>query len=187
MAEAVSRLKVQYKEKIIPALKKQFGYENLMQVPKLEKVVINWGLGAATQNPKIIDNAVSELTAIVGQKVVVTKAKKSISNFKLRANVPVGVMVTLRNERMYKFLDKFFNIVLPRIRDFKGVSDRSFDGRGNYTLGLKEQTIFPEINIDKVEKVTGMNICFTTTAKTDNEARQLLKELGMPFVKRENN
>ena len=187
MAEAVSRLKVQYKEKIMPSLTKQFGYKNIMQVPKLEKVVINLGLGAATQNPKIIDNAVSELTAIVGQKVVVTKARKSISNFKLRANVPVGVMVTLRNERMYKFLDKFFNIVLPRIRDFKGVPDRAFDGRGNYTLGLKEQTIFPEINIDKVEKVTGMNICFTTTAKTDNEARQLLKELGMPFVKRENN
>jgi len=182
-AEAVSRLKTYYKEKVVPALMKNFGYGNIMQVPKVEKVTINVGVGMATQNPKIVDLAVAELTSIVGQKVVITKAKKSISNFKLRAGVQVGVMATLRGNRMYMFLDKFFSIVLPRIRDFKGVSNKSFDGRGNYTLGLKEQTIFPEINIDKVERVMGMNICFTTTAPTDNEAHALLKELGMPFQK----
>lgn len=181
--EETSRLKVYYKDKVIPALMKNFGYANIMQVPKVEKVTINVGVGMATQNPKLVDLAVAELTSIVGQKVVVTKAKKSISNFKLRAGVQVGVMVTLRGNRMYMFLDKFFSIVLPRIRDFKGVSNKSFDGRGNYTLGLKEQTIFPEINIDKVEKVMGMNICITTTAPSDNEAHALLKELGMPFQK----
>lgn len=139
------------------------------------------GIGQATQNPKLVDGAAAELTSIVGQKVVITKAKKSISNFKLRANIAIGVMATLRGNRMYMFLDKLFSIVLPRIRDFKGVSDKAFDGRGNYTLGLKEQSLFPEINIDKIDKVTGMNISFTTTAKTDNEAFHLLKSLGMPF------
>lgn len=176
-----SRLGIAYKEKVMPALMKHFGYKNNMQIPKLEKVTINIGMGQATQNPKLIDGAVAELTSITGQKVLVTKAKKSISNFKLRSGVPIGVTVTLRGNRMYMFIDKLFNIVLPRIRDFKGVSNKSFDGRGNYTLGLKEQTIFPEIVIDKVEKVTGMNICFTTTARSDNEAQQLLRELGMPF------
>jgi large subunit ribosomal protein L5 len=179
--KVVSRLKLAYKDKVIPTLMKQFGYKNVMQVPKLDKVTINMGIGQATQNPKLVDNAVADLTAIVGQKVVITKAKKSISNFKLRANVAIGAMTTLRGNRMYMFLDKLFNIVLPRIRDFKGVPDKAFDGRGNYTLGLKEQTLFPEINIDKVEKVIGMNICFTTTAQSDNEAFHLLKTLGMPF------
>lgn len=176
-----SRLRLAYKEKVVPNLMKQFNFKNVMEVPKLEKVTINIGLGQATQNPKLIDNAVTELTAIVGQKVVVTKAKKSISNFKLRSGLPIGVTVTLRSNRMYMFLDKLFNIVLPRMRDFRGVSNKSFDGRGNYTLGMKEQTLFPEISIDKVEKVVGMNVCFTTTAKNDNEALHLLKELGMPF------
>lgn len=179
--KVTSRLKLAYKEKVVPGLMKQFGYKNIMQVPKLDKVTINIGIGQATQNPKLVDSAVSELTSIVGQKVVITKAKKSISNFKLRANIAIGVMATLRGNRMYMFLDKLFSIVLPRIRDFKGVSDKAFDGRGNYTLGLKEQTLFPEISIDKVDKVTGMNISFTTTAKTDNEAFHLLKSLGMPF------
>jgi len=176
-----ARMKLAYKEKVVPALMKHFSYSNIMQVPKLDKVTINMGVGQSTQNPKLIDAAVADLTAIVGQKVVITKAKKSISNFKLRAGIAIGAMVTLRGNRMYMFLDKLFNIVLPRIRDFKGVSDRAFDGRGNYTLGLKEQTLFPEINIEKVEKVIGMNICFTTTARSDNEALQLLKTLGMPF------
>ena len=176
-----SRLRLAYKEKMVPNLMKHFNFTNVMEVPKLEKVTINIGLGLATQNPKLIDNAVVELTAIVGQKVVVTKAKKSISNFKLRSGLPIGVTVTLRGNRMYMFIDKLFNIVLPRMRDFRGVSPKSFDGRGNYTLGMKEQTIFPEIAIDKVEKVVGMNVCFTTTAKSDNEALHLLKELGMPF------
>lgn len=166
--KVVSRMKVAYKDKVIPTLMKQFGYKNVMQVPKLDKVTINLGIGQATQNPKLVDSAVAELTSIVGQKVVITKAKKSISNFKLRSGIAIGVMATLRGNRMYMFLDKLFNIVLPRIRDFKGVSDKAFDGRGNYTLGLKEQTLFPEINIDKVDKVIGMNICFTTTANSDN-------------------
>ncbi len=179
--KVVSRMKVAYKDKVIPTLMKQFGYKNVMQVPKLDKVTINLGIGQATQNPKLVDSAVAELTSIVGQKVVITKAKKSISNFKLRSGIAIGVMATLRGNRMYMFLDKLFNIVLPRIRDFKGVSDKAFDGRGNYTLGLKEQTLFPEINIDKVDKVIGMNICFTTTANSDNEAFHLLKTLGMPF------
>ena len=157
--KVVSRMKVAYKDKVIPTLMKQFGYKNVMQVPKLDKVTINLGIGQATQNPKLVDSAVAELTSIVGQKVVITKAKKSISNFKLRSGIAIGVMATLRGNRMYMFLDKLFNIVLPRIRDFKGVSDKAFDGRGNYTLGLKEQTLFPEINIDKVDKVIGMNIC----------------------------
>ncbi len=179
--KVTSRMKLAYKEKVVPGLMKQFGYKNVMQVPKLDKVTINMGIGQATQNPKLVDSAAAELTSIVGQKVVITKAKKSISNFKLRANIAIGVMATLRGNRMYMFLDKLFGIVLPRIRDFKGVSDKAFDGRGNYTLGLKEQSLFPEINIDKIDKVTGMNISFTTTAKTDNEAFHLLKSLGMPF------
>ncbi len=179
--KVTSRMKLAYKERVIPGLMKQFGYKNIMQVPKLDKVTINMGIGQATQNPKLVDSAVAELTSIVGQKVVITKAKKSISNFKLRSGIAIGVMATLRGNRMYMFLDKLFSIVLPRIRDFKGVSDKAFDGRGNYTLGLKEQTLFPEINIDKVDKVIGMNISFTTTATTDNEALHLLKALGMPF------
>ena len=154
-----------------------------MQCPKIEKVVINWGVGDAISNPKALDEAVSELTAIVGQKPVITKAKKSIANFKLREGMPIGCKVTLRGERMYEFLDKLFNISLPRVRDFRGVSNTAFDGRGNYTLGVKEQLIFPEINYDKVNKVRGMDIVIVTTAKTNDEAHALLKELGMPFAK----
>jgi large subunit ribosomal protein L5 len=160
----------------------EFGYKNPMQVPRLEKVTINIGVGEATQNAKAVDNAVAELTAIAGQKPVVTKAKKAIANFKLREGVPIGCMVTLRRERMFEFLDRLIHVALPRVRDFKGISDRSFDGRGNYSLGLREQIIFPEINADKVEKSRGMTITITTTAKTDQEGRVLLRLMGMPFT-----
>ncbi len=160
----------------------EFGYKNPMQVPRLEKVTINIGVGEATQNAKAVDNAVAELTAIAGQKPVVTKAKKAIANFKLREGVPIGCMVTLRRERMFEFLDRLIHVALPRVRDFKGISDRSFDGRGNYSLGLREQIIFPEINADKVEKSRGMTITITTTAKTDQEGRVLLRLMGMPFA-----
>lgn len=175
------RLKELYTNSVIPALTKEFGYKNPMAVPKLEKVSLNIGLGEATQNAKLMDGAVSELQAIAGQRPVVTKAKKSIAAFKLRENMPIGCMVTLRGDRMFEFLDRFFNVTLPRVRDFRGVSSKSFDGRGNYTLGLKDQLIFPEIDYNKVEKTKGMNICITTTAKTDAEAMALLKFLGMPF------
>ena len=178
-----ARLKETYKNDAFKALEEKFKYSNSMQVPKLEKITINMGLGDAKDNAKIMETAVEELGLIAGQKPVVTRAKKSIANFKVREGNPVGTKVTLRGENMYVFADKFFNIVLPRVRDFKGVSKNSFDGRGNYSLGLKEQSIFPEIVYDKIDKVKGMNIIFTTTAETDEEAMELLSLLGMPFEK----
>lgn len=176
-----ARLRELYVTSVIPALTKEFNYSNVMAVPKLEKVTVNIGLGEATQNPKMVDGTVNELGAIVGQKPVVTKARKSIAAFKLREGMSIGTMVTLRGDRMYEFLDRLMNVALPRVRDFRGVSTKSFDGRGNYTLGVKDQLIFPEIDYNKVEKTKGMNICITTTAKTDAEAKALLKLLGMPF------
>lgn len=175
------RLRTKYQKDIVPALMKQFGYKNPMQVPKLEKIVINMGLGEAVANPKLIDAAVEEVTAITGQRPVVTRAKKAIATFKLRAGMPIGVKVTLRRERMWEFLDRLVNLALPRVRDFRGTSPRAFDGAGNYTLGLKEQIVFPEINFDKVDKIKGMNITVVTTAKTNAEAKALLTGLGMPF------
>jgi len=174
-------LKEKYRQEVVPAMMDKFGYKNVMQVPKLEKVTVNVGLGEAVQNPKALDAAVEDLKVITGQKPVVTRAKKSIAAFKLRAGMQIGAKVTLRGERMYDFVDKVVNAVLPRVRDFRGVSPKSFDGRGNYTLGIKEQIIFPEIDYDKVDKVRGMNITIVTTAKTDEEARELLRLLGMPF------
>lgn len=179
MAEA--RLRKHYKKSVIPALTKEFGYKNVMAVPRIEKVSINIGLGEATQNPKLMDGAVTELGSIAGQKPVVTKAKKSIAAFKLREGMSIGAMVTLRGDRMYEFLDRLMNVALPRVRDFRGVSSKSFDGRGNYTLGIKDQLIFPEIDYNKVEKIKGMNISITTTARTDAEGLALLRQLGMPF------
>jgi large subunit ribosomal protein L5 len=178
----MARLKQKYQESVIPAMMTEFGYKNPMQVPRLEKITINIGVGEATQNAKAVDTAVAELTSIAGQKPVVTKAKKAIANFKLREGVPIGCMVTLRRERMFEFLDRLIHVALARVRDFKGISDRSFDGRGNYSLGLREQIIFPEIQADKVEKSRGMTITITTTAKTDPEGRALLKLMGMPFA-----
>jgi large subunit ribosomal protein L5 len=178
----MARLKQKYRESVVPAMMTEFGYKNSMQVPRLEKITINIGVGEATQNAKAVDTAVAELTAIAGQKPVVTKAKKAIANFKLREGVPIGCMVTLRRERMFEFLDRLTHVALARVRDFKGISDRSFDGRGNYSLGLREQIIFPEIQADKVEKSRGMTITITTTAKTDPEGRALLKLMGMPFA-----
>ncbi len=176
-----ARLREHYQKSVIPALMKEFGYTNIMSVPKIEKVTVNIGLGEATQNPKLMDGAVQELAQITGQKPVVTRARKSVAAFMLREGMSIGCMVTLRGDRMYEFLDRLMNVSLPRVRDFRGVSTRSFDGRGNYTLGLRDQFIFPEISYEKVEKVKGMNICITTTAKTDAEALALLKHLGMPF------
>lgn len=170
-----------YQEKVVPALMKRFGYQNRMEVPKLEKIVINMGLGEAIQNIKILDSAVQELSQITGQKPVVTKAKKSIAQFKLRTGMPIGCMVTLRKERMYEFFNRLVNVALPRVRDFKGLSGKSFDGRGNYSLGIREQLIFPEIHYDKIDKVKGMNIVIVTTAKTDEEGKELLRLLGIPF------
>jgi large subunit ribosomal protein L5 len=170
-----------YKKEVVPALQKDFGYKSVMQVPKLEKVVINMGVGAASQNVKILDAAVDELNRIAGQKAQVTRTKKAISNFKVRENMPIGCMVTLRGKRMYEFLDRLINMAIPRIRDFRGVPTRSFDGRGNYTLGVKEQIIFPEIEYDKVERVHGMDICIVTTAPNNEQARRLLTLMGMPF------
>jgi len=170
-----------YKEKVIPALMKRFNYKNVMQVPRLEKIVINMGLGEAIQNIKILDSAAQEMTSITGQKPVITKAKKSIAQFKLRKGVPIGCRVTLRKERMYEFFNRLVNVALPRVRDFKGISGKSFDGRGNYALGIREQLIFPEIHYDKIDKVKGMNIVIATTAKTDEEGKELLRLLGMPF------
>lgn len=178
-----ARMKDRYLNEITPALMQKFNYTTVMQVPKIEKVVINMGVGEATANSKVLDVAVAELQLIAGQKPVITRAKKSIAGFKLRENMPIGAKVTLRGERMYYFLDKLFNITLPRVRDFRGVSNKAFDGRGNYTLGLKEQVIFPEIEYDKVDKVRGMDIVIVTTAKTDEESRELLTQLGMPFTK----
>ena len=177
----MARLQDQYKAEIVPKLKEKFGYRNVMQVPKLSKVVVNMGLGDAIENIKVIDSAAEEIGVITGQRPVVTKARKSIANFKLRAGVPIGVMVTLRRERMYHFLDKLMAIALPRVRDFKGVTPKGFDGRGNYTLGVKEQIIFPEVNYDKIDKIRGMNITIVTTARTDEEGLELLKLMGMPF------
>jgi large subunit ribosomal protein L5 len=177
----VTRLQEKYEKEAIPGLKSRFGYKNVMEVPRLVKVVVNMGVGEATQDAKVIDAAVSDLTQISGQKPVVTRAKRSIAAFKVRAGVPVGCKVTLRGQRMYEFLDKLFNIALPRIRDFRGVSSRSFDGRGNYSLGLREQLIFPEINYDKIDKIRGMDVVIVTSAKTDEEAFELLRLLGMPF------
>jgi large subunit ribosomal protein L5 len=176
-----ARLKEHYKKTIMPALIKEFGYSNVMGVPKVEKISLNIGLGEATQNAKLLDGAVTELTQIAGQKPIVTKARKSIAQFKLREGNSIGCAVTLRGDRMYEFLDRLVNVTLPRVRDFRGVSTKSFDGRGNYTLGLKDQLIFPEIDYNKVEKTKGMNICITTTAKSDAEGLALLKHLGMPF------
>jgi len=176
-----ARLKEQYKKHAIPALMKEFNYTNVMAAPKVVKVTLNIGMGEATQNPKVMDSAVAELTTIAGQKPIVTKARKSIAAFKLREGMSIGCSVTLRGDRMFEFLDRLVNVALPRVRDFRGVSSKSFDGRGNYTLGIKDQLIFPEIDYNKVEKVKGMNICITTTAKTDAEGLALLKHLGMPF------
>ncbi len=177
----MSRLKDRYLKEVVPGLKKEFGYTNVMAIPKLEKVVVNMGLGEATQNVKLIDTGADEIGRITGQRAVTTRAKKSIAAFKVRAGMPVGTMVTLRGERMYEFLDRLLNIALPRVRDFKGVSPKGFDGRGNYTLGLRDQLLFPEIDYMKVDKARGMNVSVVTTAKTDEEARRLLQLLGMPF------
>lgn len=179
----MARLKEFYQKEIVPALMEKFQYKNIMEVPKLEKVVINMGVGDAKENPRFLESAIEDLSLIAGQKPVVTQAKKSISNFKLRQGMKIGAKVTLRGDRMYEFVDKLLNVALPRVRDFRGVSDRSFDGRGNYSLGIREQLIFPEIDYDKVEKVRGMDIAFVTTAKTDEEAREFLRLLGMPFAK----
>src|SRR5579859_960372 len=175
------RLLEKYKGEVIPALTKQFNYKNPNQVPRLEKIVVNMGLGAAVANPKIIDTAVDELKAISGQKPIVTRSKKAIANFKLRAGLPIGAMITLRRGRMWEFLDRLVSVALPRTRDFKGVARKAFDGKGNYTLGLREQIIFPEIDYDKIDAIKGLNISFVTTARTDEEGRALLQQLGMPF------
>jgi len=177
----MARLKELYDKEIIPRLMKDFNFRNVMEVPKLEKIVINMGLGEAIQNVKILDSAVVEMAAIAGQKPVITKAKKSIASFKLRQGMPIGCMVTLRRDKMYEFLDRLVNVSLPRVRDFKGVSGKAFDGNGNYSLGVKEQLIFPEINYDKVDKIKGMNITIVTSARNDEEGRALLKLMGMPF------
>jgi large subunit ribosomal protein L5 len=177
----MAKLKEVYQEKVASALIKRFNYKNGMQVPKLEKIVINMGLGEAIQNVKILDSAAQELSQITGQKPVITKAKKSIAQFKLRTGMPIGCMVTLRKEKMYEFFNRLVNIALPRVRDFKGLSGKSFDGRGNYALGIREQLIFPEIHYDKIDKIKGMNIVIVTTAKTDEEGKELLKLMGMPF------
>lgn len=179
----MARFKDKYQNDVAKALMEKFGYKSVMEIPKIEKVVVNMGLGDGKDNPKVIKAAVDELATITGQAPVVTKAKKSVANFKVREGMSVGAKVTLRGERMYEFIDRFITIALPRVRDFRGVSANSFDGRGNYTLGIKEQLIFPEINIDKVETVRGMDITFVTTAKTDEEARELLRLMGMPFMK----
>jgi len=176
-----SRLRELYVKEVVPALARDLGRSNPLSVPKLEKIVLNMGLGEATQNPKILESALEELTAIAGQKPVLTRAKKAISNFKLREGIAIGAMVTLRGDRMYEFLDRLISVALPRVRDFKGVPDRSFDGRGNYSLGIREQLIFPEINLDKVEKIKGMTVVICTTARTDSEGKALLHALGLPF------
>jgi large subunit ribosomal protein L5 len=178
---AMSRIKEFYLKNIVPQLMKKFDYKNVMQVPRLEKITLNMGLGEAVQNIKILDSAVEELSLIAGQKAVITKAKRSIAAYKLREGMPIGVMVTLRRDRMLNFYDKLVNVALPRVRDFRGVSGKAFDGRGNYSLGIREQIIFPEINLDKIDKVKGLNISIVTTAKTDEEGKELLRLLGMPF------
>ncbi|WP_185903662.1 50S ribosomal protein L5 [Hathewaya massiliensis] len=177
------RLQEKYNKEVVPALMEKFGYKNIMEVPKLEKVVINMGVGEAKENSKSLDSAITDLELITGQKPITTRAKKSVANFKLRENMPIGCKVTLRKQKMFYFMDKLINIALPRVRDFRGVSAKSFDGRGNYALGIKEQLIFPEIEYDKIDKLRGMDVIVVTTAKTDEEARELLRLLGMPFVK----
>ena len=184
---ATPRLKDKYSKEIVPALKQKFSYSSIMQVPKIEKICINKGMGVAVTDKKLIDVAIEEISTITGQKAVATKSKKAISNFKLREQQPIGVRVTLRGNKMYEFLDRLMNIALPRVRDFRGVSAKGFDGRGNYTLGVKEQIIFPEISIEKVNKISGMDITFVTTAKTDEESYELLKEFGMPFANKNQN
>ena len=179
----MSRLKEQYNNEIVDALIKKFGYKNRMQVPKLDKIVVNMGVGEAKENAKVLEAAVKDLETITGQKAILTKAKNSIANFKIREGMPIGCKVTLRGERMYEFLDRLVNLALPRVRDFRGVNPNSFDGRGNYALGIKEQIIFPEIEYDKIDKVRGMDIIFVTTAKTDEEAKELLTQFNMPFAK----
>jgi len=181
VAAVPPRLHEKYKGEVIPALIKQFSYKNANQVPRLQKIVVNMGLGAAVANPKIIDTAVEELRAMTAQKPIVTRSKKAIANFKLRAGLPIGAMVTLRRSRMWEFLDRLVSVALPRTRDFKGISRKAFDGKGNYTLGLREQIIFPEINYDKIDAIKGLNVSFVTTARTDEEGRALLQQLGMPF------
>jgi len=180
-----SRLRERYKDEIAPALIKEFGYENVMQVPRLVKVSVNIGLGEAVQNAKALDAAAADLTAITGQKPVITRAKKSIANFKIRENMPIGMMVTLRGERMYEFLDRFLSVALPRIRDFQGAPANAFDGRGNYSIGIREQLIFPEIEYDKIDRIRGMQVTIVTTAKTDEEARRFLQLLGVPFQRQQ--
>ena len=179
----MARLKEKYNNEIVDAMTKRFGYENIMQVPKLEKIVVYMGVGEAKENSKILDSAIADLEKITGQKAVTTKAKNSVANFKIREGMPIGCKVTLRGEKMYEFLDRLVNLALPRVRDFRGVNPNAFDGRGNYALGIKEQLIFPEIEYDKVDKVRGMDIIFVTTAKTDEEARELLTQFNMPFTK----
>ena len=178
----MARMKELYTAEVAPALMKQFGYKSVMQIPKIDKVVINVGCGEARENAKILENVVGDLTKITGQKPVITKARKSIANFKLREDMPIGAKVTLRGDKMWEFLDRLFNVALPRVRDFRGISADAFDGRGNYSMGIKEQIIFPEIDYDKIEKLRGMNIAICTTAKTDEEARELLRAMGAPFV-----
>lgn len=179
----MARLKDKYTEEIVPALKEKFQYNNIMEVPKLVKIVVNMGLGEAIANPKALDAAVGDMTQITGQKPIVTKAKKSVAAFKVREGMSIGCKVTLRGDKMYEFCDRLVSVALPRVRDFKGVSAKAFDGRGNYTLGLKEQLIFPEIEYDKIDRVRGMEVCFVTSTKTDEEARELLRLIGMPFAK----
>ena len=179
----MSRLKEQYQNEIVDAMIKKFGYKNIMEVPKLDKVVINMGVGEAKENAKVLESAIADMEKIAGQKAVVTRAKNSVANFKIREGMPIGCKVTLRGERMYEFVDRLINLALPRVRDFRGVNPNAFDGRGNYALGIKEQLIFPEIEYDKIDKVRGMDVIFVTTAKTDEEARELLKQFNMPFAK----
>lgn len=183
MMKYVARLKEKYRKDIVPSLMEQFNYSSVMQVPRVEKICINQGVGDATGDKKLVDTAISEISVIAGQKAVSVIAKRSVSNFKLREGMPIGVRVTLRGERMYEFLDRFIHVTLPRVRDFRGLNDKSFDGRGNYSMGITEQIVFPEIDIDKVNKITGMDITIVTTAQTDAEAYALLKEMGMPFKK----
>ena len=179
----MSRLKEQYQNEIVDAMIKKFGYKNIMEVPKLDKVVINMGVGEAKENAKVLESAIADMEKIAGQKAVVTRAKNSVANFKIREGMPIGCKVTLRGEKMYEFVDRLINLSLPRVRDFRGVNPNAFDGRGNYALGIKEQLIFPEIEYDKIDKVRGMDVIFVTTAKTDEEARELLKQFNMPFAK----
>ena len=178
----MSRLKEQYQNEIVDAMIKKFGYKNIMEVPKLDKVVINMGVGEAKENAKVLESAIADMEKIAGQKAVVTRAKNSVANFKIREGMPIGCKVTLRGEKMYEFVDRLINLALPRVRDFRGVNPNAFDGRGNYALGIKEQLIFPEIEYDKIDKVRGMDVIFVTTAKTDEEARELLKQFNMPFA-----